>query len=182
MDRTKLAIPYCFCGSKITNFEDLNNQFLRHWDYGAAALKRGALTEYFAKLYEADPQERWKEMHAYAKHFEAEMWDEELHEDIVFARFMHYLEREKHYLPNVPMDDMDIIGYGPSYKRCPEEKYANQYPKHYGSTSEYDNKFIEAYYLHYMSVEANKQGLWETYEGKRREVDAADPDEEKESE
>ena len=179
MGKIELPIPYRFCGKEIHSLNELREAFLKKWDYGAAALKRGALTEYFKNVRDMENQDRWKKLYLYSKSFEKKMWNKKLHEDVVFARYLYYLLPEEAKQPNIPMDDMDVYTSTESYRVYPDLSSATEFERSYGSIA-YNFKYKEENYINYISNEAKKELLAETYKGRKEEIDLAERYNEKE--
>ena len=91
MGDMRFEVPFRFLKRDIYDGNNLKESFRVYWDFGAAALKRGALTAHFAKLKEIDAT-KWEDIYKITSNFEEEMWNDDLHEDEVFARYLCYLD------------------------------------------------------------------------------------------
>lgn len=166
MGSKRLKIPYTLCGKDYSYTDDLYQAFLKNWDMAAAALKRGALAEYFKKLREIDPeQSNWWEMYyCAARNLQEDMWNDELHEDVVFAKFMYHFSRlhgSEVYTP-MPMGDKDVSKSKLMFEEvrmAPEEGIGDHFLyRAYGSkTGNWTYK--EDAYIDYMKEESWKAGL-----------------------
>ena len=164
MGDIRLDKPFRFCRKESYILQDLRAEFARNWDYGAAALKRGALTEYFKELREID-REKWDFLYRVTVHFEDEMWNDKLHEDVVFTKYLYYLDPGGVRVPMIPRDCINILRDSRNFEKTYDESKAEQFSRSYGSRTG-GKGYIDENYIAYMNREAMKAKLWDTYEDK----------------
>lgn len=161
MGDSKLVIPYEFCGKQYHYKADLAKAFMQKWDLAAAALKRGAIADYFLKLMEADPKYHghWKNLYKKSRNLQEDMWNDQFHEDIVFGKFMYYFYLLRNgSIPPMPMDDIDVSKSKIPFSKA-DDKLADRYRYRYGSRTG-ENRYDEACYIAYMNKEARDGMLY----------------------
>lgn len=165
MGYLRLEIPFKFCGKTYSYTDDLYRVFLEKWDFAAAALKRGALSEYFKKLADKDESHRhtWEWYYKVTRNLQEDMWSDDYHEDVVFGKFMYYLscKNGQEKLPPMPMDDADVSKSKVKFQRAeappPEREGCGYYGAFGSKTGSY--KYREDAYIEYMTEEAWKANL-----------------------
>ena len=106
----KLKIPFVFMGKEYYDRSVLRKALMENWDMGAAALKRGAFLQYFEKLSNVDFENmfEWMVMIPMCQEVTNQMWDENYHEDVVFAKFLRYLDTKYNEAPKLPKDEKSV--------------------------------------------------------------------------
>lgn len=97
-------------GQEYTDRGELREALMKHWDLGAAALKRGAFLKYVQLLSNKDFENyfQWIAFEEMCQELTRQMWDEKFHEDVVFAKFLRYLDPDYMQVPDIPKDTMEV--------------------------------------------------------------------------
>ena len=163
----KLKIPYVFMGKEYYDRSLLRQALMENWDLGAAALKRGAFSRYFDKMASVDFENlfEWVALLPTCEALTNQMWDENYHEDVVFAKFLHFLDPDYTEVPDIPRDEKSV---GSISKEELKEKWASvpsiiqAYQDKCGekeSLHPYDDKSYE----YFMLLHAHQGKLLHTY-------------------